>query len=103
MDRIRILLSRFAGFFGKQKLDEDLDEELRAHIGFGVEENLKSGMSPQQARTAAMRELGGMTQVKERQRVQRGLPFLEVFAQDIRFAMRQLGKSPGFTATAVQI
>jgi putative ABC transport system permease protein len=101
MDRIRILLSRIAAFFGKQKLDGDLDEELRSHIDLAVEENLKHGMTPQQARTAAFREFGGVTQTKEDYRMQRGLPLLETLAKDLRFGMRQLVKSPAFALTAI--
>ena len=65
MDRMRTLLSRMAALFGKRKLDDDLDEELRAHIDFAIEENIKSGMSAQQASTAALRAFGGVTQAKE--------------------------------------
>jgi predicted permease len=101
MDWIRILLSRCAAFFRRQELDGDLDEELRSHIDLAVEENLKHGMTPQQARTAAFREFGGMTQTKEEYRVQRGLPWLEQAARDIRYATRQLRKSPGFALTAI--
>src|SRR6202167_1593365 len=101
MDLISILLSRCAALFGKRELDGDLDEELRSHIDFAVEENLKLGMTPQQARTAAVREFGGVTQTKEDYRVQRGLPWLEQAARDIRYATRQLRKSPGFALTAI--
>ena len=101
MDLISILLSRCAALFGKRELDGDLDEELRSHIDFAVEENLKLGMTPQQARTAAFREFGGVTQTKEDYRVQRGLPWLEQAARDIRYATRQLRKSPGFALTAI--
>jgi predicted permease len=101
MDRIRILLSRCAALLGKQKLDADLDEELRSHIDLAVEENLKRGMSPEAARRAALREFGGLTQTREIYRVQRGLPALETFVSDLRFALRLLVKSPGFTVVAL--
>lgn len=101
MNRMRTLLSRCSGLFRRQKLDADLDEELQTHIDFAIEENLKRGMSEQHARTAAMRNFGGVTQTKENYRLQRGLPFMETLAQDVRFALRQLWKSPGFAFTAI--
>jgi predicted permease len=101
MEMIRILLSRCASLFHRRRLDEDLDEELHAHIELAVEENLRSGMSHEEARTVALREFGAVTQMKEQYRVQRGLPFLEILAHDIRFGVRQLRKSPGFAITAI--
>jgi len=101
MDLIRILLSRCATLFSKQKLDNDLDEELCSHIDFAIEENLKHGMTKQEARTVALRAFGGVAQTKEAYRVQRGLPFVETLARDVRYSLRQLRKWPGFTLTAV--
>jgi putative ABC transport system permease protein len=101
MDQIRTLLSRCASFFRRQRLDQDLDEELRSHLQLATEENLQRGMSEQEARTAALRAFGGVTQTRESYRVQRGLPFLEVLWSDLRYAVRQLCKSPGFTLTTV--
>jgi predicted permease len=101
MVRIRILLSQVAALFGKRQRDNDLDEELCVHIELAVEENQKSGMTAQQARTVALRAFGGVAQTKEEYRVQRGLPLVEQMARDILFAFRQMRKSPRFTVVAV--
>jgi predicted permease len=101
MEWIRILISRCAALFRSKTLDADLDEELRAHIDLAVEENRAHGMNEQQARTAALRAFGGITQIRETYRVQRGLPWLEEAGRDIRYAVRQLRRSPGFALTAI--
>ena len=101
MDWIRILLSRCAGFFSRARLDNDLDEELQSHIDLAIDENLEQGMSQQQARTAALRRFGGVTQTREQYRAERGLPFLEAIWHDLKFGVRHLRKSPGFTIAAV--
>jgi hypothetical protein len=101
MDLFRVMVSRCTAFFSKRKLDIDLDEEFRGHIELAIEENRKRGMTESEARSAAPREFGGFTQTKERYRMQRGLPFVETLGRDLRFALRQLRKSPSFTLTAV--
>jgi hypothetical protein len=101
IDQLRTLAHRCAALFGTRKRDRDLDEELRIHIAFATEENLRRGMSPQQARTAAMRSFGGITQTRETYRQQRGIPMLETLNRDIRFGFRQLLRSPGFAITAI--
>ena len=101
MDFIRIVLSRCAGLFGGKKLDDELDEELQAHVELAIEENRERGMNEEQARIAALRAFGGVTQTRESYRAQRGLPWLEGAARNLRYAVRQLRKSPSFTLTAV--
>ena len=101
MGWLRILLSRCAALFRGNRLDADLDEELRAHIDLATQENRRSGMNEQEARTAALRAFGGVTQIRESYRMQRGLPWFEEAARDVRFAARQLRKSPGFALTAI--
>lgn len=101
MDWIRILLSRCAALFRRRRLDADLDEELRAHLDLAIAENRKAGMSPQQARITALRSFGGVTQIRETYRTQRGLPWLEQLTRDIHFAVRGLRKAPGFALTAI--
>jgi hypothetical protein len=95
MDWLRAALSRCAGLFGKRKLDADLEEELRAHIELAVEEHMRRGLSAADARVLALREFGGMTQTKEKYRVQRGLTVFETLLQDVRFACGSCGSRPG--------
>ena len=100
MDFLRTLLARCAALF-RRRLDADLDEELRTHIDLATAENLECGMPPDVARTQALRAFGGLTQTRESYRAQQGWLFLAHFVRDLRFALRQLRKSPGFALTAI--
>jgi predicted permease len=101
MDLIRTLFSRINGLFARPGRDAELDEELRAHIELATEENLRKGMSAEAARTQALRSFGGVTQTRERYREQRGLPRIEEMLSDVRIALRQLRRSPGYALTAI--
>lgn len=100
MNLIRVLIIRVTSLFRKRQLDEELDEELLAHIELAAEEHRQCGLSDEEARREALREFGGVAQTRERYRMQRGLPFLESIWHDIAFGFRQLRKNPGFTAIA---
>jgi putative ABC transport system permease protein len=85
----------------RNRADQELDEELRAHLAHQIEQNVAQGMDADEARYAAQRLFGGVQQVKERCRDVRGLNFIESVIQDLRYGLRQLRRNPGFTAVAV--
>ena len=101
MSKLREFGSRIRGQFGNDRLDRDLDDELRAHLEMLVEENLRRGMNVREARRAARVAFGGIEQTKEAYRDQRGLPVVDSVLRDVRYAVRMLRRHPGFTAVAI--
>ena len=95
------LFSHLSAFFGRRQLDREMDEEMRWHVAMETERNCAAGMSPDEARCAALRQFGGLDQLKERERDARGWMWLEQLAKDCRFAVRSLAKSPGFALSVV--
>ncbi len=101
LERCRIFIRRLAAMFRRRRLEDDLDDELRSHLEMAVELNVSKGMSPEDARCEALRGFGGIEQTKDRYRDQRGLPMLESIFQDLRFGLRMLRRSPGFSILAI--
>ncbi|MGA7521914.1 MAG: ABC transporter permease [Acidobacteriaceae bacterium] len=94
---------RVRAFFGKGALDRELDAEMASHLEMAVEENVRSGMSAEEARRRALVRFGGMQRAREEQRAARGLPALDVLGQDLRYTVRTLRRDAGFTVVAVLI
>jgi macrolide transport system ATP-binding/permease protein len=97
---LRAFLVRLGGFLRRR---DEFDEELASHLAMHVDDNVRAGMSPEAARRAALLKLGGVAQTRERYRDRRGLPGLDQVAQDVRFAVRSLRKSPGFAIIVILV
>ncbi len=98
---LRAWFLRLAAPLRRSRLEGELSEELTDHLEMHIQDNLRAGMSPAEARRQALIKLGGLEQAKENYRQQSSLPWLETFFQDVRYGLRQLRRAPGFTAVAV--
>jgi putative ABC transport system permease protein len=87
--------------FSRHRVEVDLDQEVHSHLGLLTEENIRAGMSPEEAQRAALIELGGIEQVKEQVREQGLGNWLHSLLSDCRYGLRQLRKNPGATAVMV--
>src|SRR6476660_1182854 len=100
MTRLRAFLFRLRGLVRSRQMDREIDDEITSHLAEATEEYVRQGLSPEEARRAARRSFGGVTQTKEVYRQVRSFAWMEDLARDFRHAFRTLRKSPAFAAAA---
>src|SRR5215470_4921489 len=92
---------RLRAFFFRGRMDEELQEELQFHIDMQTRKNQRHESDATEATRQAQLQFGSVVRATEECRQQRGISLIETAASDLRFALRQLRKSPGFTAVAM--
>jgi macrolide transport system ATP-binding/permease protein len=101
--RLRAWLVRLGGLVPSARRERELAEEIEAHLQMHTEDNVRSGMAPEEARRAAVLRLGGVEATKEAWRERRTIPLLDNLLRDARFAIRQLRQNPGFSSVAIGV
>src|SRR5882724_12213245 len=101
MPQFHAWFHRLRGLFRKKNREAEMAEEIRQHLDGLIERNVAAGMPPEEAEQAALREFGGLEQIKEIAREQRVWMWLDEFFQDIRFGARMLWRAPGFSILAI--
>ncbi len=103
MKKLRALALRMAGVFSKDVREQEFAAELESHVEMQIDDNLRAGMSAEEARRSALLKLGGMEQTRQAYRERGTVPFLENLLYDIRYTLRQWRREPGFAITAAII
>src|SRR5271156_950565 len=98
---LRRFLIRLSNFVTRRRADQRLREEIAEHLAFQTEENLRAGLAPAEARRQAALKLGPAQAIRERHHAEQSLPFLENLLFDLRYAVRMLLRSPGFSFIAI--
>ena len=101
MRKVRAWLLRLWGLSNREIHDRQFAEEIETHLQMHIEDNLRSGMAPEQARREAILKLGGVEMTKQAYRERNTLPLVETLLQDLRYALRQLYNHPGFAVAAL--
>lgn len=101
MRRLRAIWIRLLGVFSRRGSEQEFTDELETHLALDMDAGVRAGLTPAEARRQALLRLGGAEQVRQAHRERRTMPWLENLVQDAHYGLRTLGRSPGFTATAV--
>jgi macrolide transport system ATP-binding/permease protein len=103
MSALRAWMRRLGGVFSAGRREQEFARELEGHLQMHIDDNVRAGMTAEEARRDAMLKLGGLEMTRQAYRERGTVPWLEALMQDVRFGGRQLRRSPGFTATAVMM